>query len=202
VQKGVLKGYLLTRQPVKGFEGSNGRARMPGSYGASTPGISNLFVSSSQGVAPADLKKQLIDLLQTRNKPYGILVRKMDFPSAASREEAIRLLSSAGQGSGHPVSVPILAYKIYPDGREELVRGLRFRGFNVRSLKDILGVGNDATVFDFTDNPAPFALLGATGYFSEACVVAPSILIDDLELHPIEEELPKLPVVTAPDLIR
>ena len=30
VEKGVLKGYLLTRQPVRGFEGSNGRARMPG----------------------------------------------------------------------------------------------------------------------------------------------------------------------------
>ena len=33
-------------------------------------------------------------------------------------------------------------------------------------------------------------------------VVAPSILIDDLELHPVEEELPKLPVVPAPDMTR
>jgi predicted Zn-dependent protease len=201
VQKGVLKGYLLTRQPVKGFEGSNGRARMPGNYGASTPSISNLFVSSSEGVSPADLKKQLIDLIQTRNKPYGILVRKMDFPSTASLDEVRRLISG-GQGSGHPVSMPILAYKVYPDGREELVRGLRFRGFSARSLKDILAAGNDSTVFDFMDNPAPFALIGANAYTSEACVVAPSILIDDLELHPVEEELPKLPVVAAPDTIR
>jgi hypothetical protein len=29
-------------------------------------------------------------------------------------------------------------------------------------------------------------------------VVAPSVLIDDLELHPIQEELPKLPVVPPP----
>jgi len=202
VQKGVLKGYLLTRQPVKGFEGSNGRARMPGNFGASTPGVSNLFVSSSAGVSPADLKKQLIDLINTRNKPYGILVRRMDFPSTASRDEAVRLLTTAGQTGGHTVSIPIVAYKVYPDGREELVRGLRFRNFGVRSLKDILGVGNDSAVFDFMDNPAPFALIGATGFNSEACVVAPSILIDDLEMHPIEEELPKLPVVSAPELIR
>ncbi len=100
------------------------------------------------------------------------------------------------------MSVPLLAYKVYPDGREELVRGLRFRGFNTRSLKDILAVGDDSTVFDFLDNPAPFALIGAAGYTAEACVVAPSILIDDLEMHPIEEELPKLPVVPAPELIR
>jgi hypothetical protein len=158
-------------------------------------------VSSSEGVSPADLKKQLIDLIQTRNKPYGILVRKMDFPSTASLDEVRRLISG-GQGSGHPVSMPILAYKVYPDGREELVRGLRFRGFSARSLKDILAAGNDSTVFDFMDNPAPFALIGANAYTSEACVVAPSILIDDLELHPVEEELPKLPVVAAPDTIR
>jgi TldD protein len=30
VEKGALKGFLLTRQPVRGFEGSNGRARLPG----------------------------------------------------------------------------------------------------------------------------------------------------------------------------
>ena len=31
-------------------------------------------------------------------------------------------------------------------------------------------------------------------------MIAPSILVDDLELHPIEEELPKLPVVPPPTL--
>ena len=35
VEKGVLKNFLLTRQPVRGFNGSNGRARLPGGYGAS-----------------------------------------------------------------------------------------------------------------------------------------------------------------------
>ena len=30
--------------------------------------------------------------------------------------------------------------------------------------------------------------------------MAPSILVDDLELHPAEDQLPKLPVVPAPDL--
>ena len=47
------------------------------------------------------------------------------------------------------------------------------------------------------DNAAPFALIGGASFTAETCVVAPSILIDDLELHPAEEELPKLPVVPA-----
>ena len=57
--------------------------------------------------------------------------------------------------------MPLLVYKVFPDGREELVRGLRFRGLNARSLKDILAAGNDTHVFEFLDNPAPFALIGA-----------------------------------------
>ncbi len=199
IEKGILKGYLLTRQPVRGYEGSNGRARLPGSFGANTPAISNLFVRSAETTPAAELKAKLLELINARGKPYGIIVRKMDFPSSASVNEVRRLLA-AESGDGHPVSIPILAYRVYPDGREELIRGVRFRGFNTRSLKDIIAAGDDLTTFDFMDNLAPFALMGGAGYVSNAVVIAPSILIDDLELHPVEEEQPKLPVVPPPDL--
>lgn len=201
VEQGVLKGYLLTRQPVRGFEGSNGRARLPGSFGAGYATFSNLFVSSSETVPAGSLKQKLIELIQTRGKPYGILVRHMDFPSSGSVQEARRLLG-ASQGGATPVSLPILVYKVFPDGREELVRGLRFRDFRARSLKDILAAGDDSNVFEFMDSAAPFALLGAASFTTETCVVAPSILIDDLELTPLEDELPKLPLVPAPEITR
>ena len=200
IEKGVLKNYLMTRQPVRGFEGSNGRARLPGGFSANNATISNLFVSTTDAVPVSELKKRLIELCRTRNKPYGIIVRKMDFPSTASLDEARRLVG--GQQGGKPVSLPVLVYKIYVDGHEELVRGMRFRGFNVRSLKDILAAGDDAAVFEFMDNTMPFALIGGTGFTAEASVIAPSILIDDLELHPVEDELPKLPVVSPPDISR
>lgn len=148
----------------------------------------------------AELKKKLIDLCQTRGKPYGIIVRKMDFPSTASIDEVRRMF--AGSQGGRPISMPILVYKIYPDGREELVRGLHFRGFSARSLKDILAAGDDNAAFEFLDSAAPFALIGASGFTAETAVIAPSILIDDLELHPAEEEQPKLPLVPAPELSR
>ncbi len=82
VEKGALKSFLLTRQPVRGFEGSNGRARLPGGL-ANIADISNLFITSSETIPASDMKKKLIELIQTRNKPYGIIVRKMDFPSTA-----------------------------------------------------------------------------------------------------------------------
>jgi TldD protein len=202
IENGTLKGYLLTRQPMRGVEGSNGHARMPGQYGASTAGISNLFVSASSTVPLLELRKKLMDLVTMRGKPYGIVVREMDFPSSMSVEDARRMLAGVPSGASFPVSPPILVYRVYPDGREELLRGVGFRGFSARSLKDILAVGDDLNRFDYLDNPVPFALMGAANYEDNATVVAPSILIDDLELHPLETELPRLPVVPAPELVK
>lgn len=197
VEKGVLKNFLLTRQPVKGFEASNGRARLPGSFGARTAGFGNMFVRAGQTSTAAELRKRMMEMVAARNKPYGLVVRKMDFPSSASFDEIRRLLSGSQPGS-HGVSMPLLVYRLYPDGREELVRGLRFRGFTVRSLKDIVAASDESRVFEFLDNPAPFALMGAGGFVSANAVVAPSVLVDDLELRKTDEELPKLPLVPAP----
>jgi predicted Zn-dependent protease len=184
VEKGVLKDFLRTRQPIRGFEGSNGRARFPATYGA-TAALSNLFVTSTEAVSALELKQKLIELVQVRGKDYGIIVRKMDFPPAASDSSA-----RMGAGGVRRTSAPLLIYKLYPDGREELVRGLRFRNMNARSLKDILAAGNDSQVFDFMNQ--------GSGFEAESCVAAPSILIDDLDVYPIEEESAIPPIVPAP----
>jgi len=199
VEKGVLKNFLLTRQPMKGFEGSNGRARYPAEGGICLAGISNLIVTSSETMPAADMKKKLIEMLQARSKPYGLIVRKLDFPSTASFDEAGRI-ATAQQGTAHPISIPLLVYKVYADGHEELVRGLQFHAFNTRSLRDIVAAGDDHNALDFMDSTAPFDLVGLAGFTMEASVVAPSVLIDDLELHPVEGEQPKLPLVPAPEI--
>lgn len=81
VEKGILKNFLLTRQPVRGFEGSNGHARLPGNFGANAATISNLIVTAKETVSKSALKQKLVEMVQSRNKPFGIIVRKMDFPS-------------------------------------------------------------------------------------------------------------------------
>ena len=88
VEKGVLKSFLLTRTPVfKNYPGSNGHARLTGAYGTRSPGFGNLFIRASETTPAADMKKKLIDMCRDRNKPYGILIRKLDFPSTASIDE-------------------------------------------------------------------------------------------------------------------
>ncbi|MGB9604793.1 MAG: hypothetical protein ACPL88_02790, partial [Bryobacteraceae bacterium] len=189
----------LTRQPVRGFQASNGRARLPGAFGAKAGAISNLFVRGAQTAPAADLRKRLVEICRQRGQPYGIIVRKMDFPSSAAWDEVRRMLG-AGQGA-FAVSAPVLVYRVYPDGREELVRGLRFRNFDTRSLREILAASDELHVFDYMENGAPFALMGAGSYVAECTVVAPSILVDDLELEKAEEELLRPPLVPPPPLL-
>jgi TldD protein len=201
VEKGVLKDFLRTRQPVRGYNDSNGRARLTANYGAETPVPTNLLIKARETSSIADLKKKLIDLIDQRGLPYGMIVRKMDFPSSASIDEARKILSAgAAGGSSRPVSMPLYTYRLYPDGREEMVRGVRFKGVNARSLKDILAAGDDSITFNYLDNGAPFALLGFGSGAAEVAVVAPSVLIDDLEMSKIDDEMPKLPIVPAPSV--
>jgi hypothetical protein len=203
VEQGVLKSFLLTRTPViKGSEVSNGRARMPGSYGTRAPGFGNLFVRASQTTPAADMKKKLIELCQQRNKPYGMLVRKIDYPSSASLDEFRRLATAAAQSGGNSrlVSEPLLLYRVYPDGREELVRNVRFRGLSTRSFKDIIAASDENYVFDFIDSNAPLALMGAGSFVLTASVIAPAVIFDELEFEPIHEDVPKPPIVPAPAL--
>jgi hypothetical protein len=43
-------------------------------------------------------------------------------------------------------------------------------------------------------------LIGGANYVAESSVIAPSVLIDDVEMHPTEEESPRPPLVPAPDI--
>jgi len=198
VEKGVLKNVLLTRQPVRGFSGSNGHARLPGAFGARMATIGNLFVRAAQSVPASELRARLIELCRQRNKPYGVLIRKMDFPSSASFEELRRMLASSG--GARPISSPVLAYRVYADGREELVRGLRFRNLNTRSFRDILAASAETHVFDYLDSGAPLGITARVGYLAECSVIAPAILVDDLELERPQDELTRLPLVPPPPL--
>jgi TldD protein len=199
IENGTFKAPLLSRQPIAGFTASNGRGRLPGSYGHRMATLSNLFVKSSETVPGADLKKQLIDMITKRSKPYGILVRAMDYPSSAGSDELRRLAVSLGNNvSGTVLSSPLLIYRVYPDGKEELVRGVRFRGLNLRALKDITAASAETHQFDFIGNRGPFALMGLGGYVFPASVVAPSLLFEDLELERPQVEVPRPPIVPPP----
>jgi hypothetical protein len=198
IENGTLKAFLTSRQPVRGMTESNGRARLPGAFGSKTVRPGNLEITASQSVPLAELKRKMIEMVKQQNRPHGLIIRKMDFPSSGAAEGLRR--SGATRGGGRTLSTPILAFRVYPDGREELVRGLRFRGLTTRSLRDIAAASSEKTLFQYLDNGARLAIQGASSFVVGCSVVSPALLFEDLELEPFEGELLKLPIVPPPDL--
>jgi hypothetical protein len=199
VANGRLKAFLLTRQPVAGQKASNGRARVPGAYGANSAAISNLFINASESRPASALRTRLIEMIKAQNKPFGMIVKKLDFPSTASAQELRQLAAASRQdGVARPAAPPLLVYRIYPDGREELVRDLRWRGVSVRSLRTIEAVSQERFVLNYLNNLAPFALVGAATYVAPTSVIAPSMLFEELELEKIESDSMRPPLVSAP----
>jgi hypothetical protein len=127
VDKGVLTNYLLGRQPIRGFPGSNGHGRAAPAAPAQ-PSLGVLLIKSSEAQAPDALKKRVADLVGEQGKPYGYRVETM-----------------AG-------TAPRLLYRVYAkDGHEELVRGAVFSELDVRALRnDLSAVGNDPLVSNRT----------------------------------------------------
>ena len=201
IQKGVLKNFLTTRQPVKKGIESNGHARFPAGFGTRAAAIGNLFVKPAESTPLVDLKARLIQMCKERDKPYGFLIRKLDFPFLGSSAE-IQTLQTASANSGgsvRPVSPPILMYRVYPDGREELVRGMRFRGLSTRSLRDVLAASAETAVFDFINNGAPLARSGVGGYVALTSVISPGLLFDEIEVDQLQNPLQKPALVPPPD---
>lgn len=202
IEKGVFKSFLTTRQPIKGAAQSNGHGRLSGGYGTKAAAIGNLFVKASQTESFDALKQKMMQMLKDRDKPFGMLVRRLDYPFASGGGDLQQLLAASAQtgGSAHPAPPPTLLYRVYQDGHEELVRGLRFRGVSTRSLRDIMAASTEVALFDYINNGAPLAFLGAGGLIAPASVIAPGLLFEELEFERPQEQSPKMIIVPPPAL--
>lgn len=201
VDRGILKSFLTSRQPVNGMSAGNGHARLPGNYGGRTAAIGNMFVKASQTASMAELKRRLIEMVVRQNKPYGMLVRKLDYPTTAEVPELQAIQIENQQTSAtRPISPPVLVYRVYPDGREELVRGLRFRALTVKALKDIAGASSEETKFDFVNNGAIFDFPAAGGYMALTSVISPGLLFEEIEFEKHQEQMATLAIVPPPPL--
>ena len=193
VDKGTLKGFLFSRQPVRTFNSSNGHGRLPGGFGSEAAVIGNLFVQASQSVTEAQLKAKLLEKAKAAGLKYGVLVRRMDFPSTASFQE---LQSMARQlersGNTRTLNSPLVAVRVYLDGHEELVRGVRFREFSAKDLRDMEAASDHSYVLNYVNNGSGFNLGDAGGDATSSSVICPSLLFDSVDLARVEEEAREL----------
>lgn len=202
VDKGVLKSFLFSRQPIRDFMTSNGHGRLPGGWGSEAAVIGNLFVHAEGAVSENQLKTTFLQKVKTAGLKYGVIIRRLDFPSTANFQE-LQSMARQLQKNGYvrTLNAPLLAYRVYPDGREELVRGLRFKEFSAKDLRDMDAASDHPYVFNYVNNGSSFNLADAASDMTTSSVVCPSLLFDNLDLARAENEAGKLPIVTPPALI-
>jgi predicted Zn-dependent protease len=208
VDNGAFKNELLSRRPGPDFDQSNGHGRAAFLNDA-RPTMSNTFFTSSETVSPADLKKKFLDACRTEKLNYCLVIRQMDNPaiSLLHQDDFSELLASFGGGAGTGDRLPLMVYRLYPqDGREELVRGMRVIGLNTRALRNIAGIGNDYTVYNYMQSQVSGFAGTALGAFSSAqtgipaSMVAPSFFLEEVEVRGSRGEPKRLPLLPAPSM--
>lgn len=202
VEHGMLKNFLLSRTPVRDFQGSDGHARLSAPFGMALPVFGNLFIEAEHGETNAGLKAKLLEAVKANGLPFGIVIRRLDFPSTADLadlEQVVKQLSRLG--ASRTIPPPILAYRVYPDGREELVRGLLVKDLSAKDLRNIVAAGDTPYVMNYVNTGSRFGWLDGNTEACMSAVVAPAVLFDSLDLAKLEMEGTKPPVVPAPDMV-
>lgn len=179
VEKGVLKDLPLGRAPARGLQGSNGHARASLSH-IPSPRAANLFVEAEGGLSPGALRAELLRRAADFGLPYAVVVR--------------RLAGMSEMQDGDLLAPPAFALKLYPDGREEPLRGAVFDGVTMRALRDVAAAGDRRHVYNYMQ-PGPY---GAVDDSVPASIVHPDVLVTEMELTPDEREPDRDPVLPSP----
>jgi hypothetical protein len=168
VEKGRLVTLLTGRAPLRGLLQSTGHTR----GGDVMAGV--FQVQSSDAIPAADLRKKYLEVLKTQDRAFGYIVREIANPNDVP----------AGGGGG-PVILDVI--RVTPDGKEEVVRGLRLGAVPPAAFRDLLDASRERT------------LLNGRGTALDAIsVIVPNLIFEELEVLQTREIAQKPPPVPPP----
>jgi len=180
VDRGILKNFLLSRTPVKGFTASNGHGRA--SIGKPPMArMSNLIVKSDKEYSNQKLKELLIEEAIKHNKDFGLIIKKMTGGETNTSSYDFQAFKET----------PLVIHKVdVKTGKETPVRGVEIVGTPLITINRIIATGNDYSAFN--------GFCGAESGFVPVSTIAPSILISEIELQKTVSEKEKSPVLKPP----
>lgn len=180
VSDGILKGFLMSRSPIKNFPVSNGHGRRSEGRGT-VARMGNLIVVSSKTVSYAELRQTLIGEVKKAGKPYGLIVTDISGGYTITDRYLPQSFSVA----------VTMGYKVFADGRpDEPVRGLNLIGTPLQTFSRIVLTGDDYEVFNGS--------CGAESGWVPVSAVAPSVLFSEMETEKVQKSNDKPPVLKPP----
>jgi hypothetical protein len=173
VEGGRLKALLMSRNPSKEFKQSTGHGR--GSLAAGRGSVACLELTAEPGLGADGLKRELLDACADEGLEFGL------------RVVSLGAVGEGGRGFDSGGGTPLVMYKVFPDGREELVRGAEIAKIDLKTFKRILAAGDQ-----------PFVLNTGGGGSEGQTVAAPAMLFEELDLARIDRDFDKPPILPTP----
>ena len=180
VQDGILKTFLMSRTPVKGFDTSNGHGRRQAGHEIVSR-QSNLIIESKKQVTDVHLRKMLIDEIKKQNKPYGLYFEQVTGGYTTTQRRGLQAFTV----------LPLIVYRVYADGRpDEMVRGVDIVGTPLSSFGKIVATSNHTEVFN--------GYCGAESGSVPVSAVAPALLVSEIEVQKQDRRHDRPPVLPRP----
>ncbi len=179
VDKGVFKSFLMSRSPIEGFPQSNGHGRRQQGY-EPVARQSNLIVEVAHPLTRQALKQRLLEEVKKANKPFGLYFEDIQGGFTITQ----RTIPNAFN------VLPIIVYRIYPDGREELVRGVDLIGTPLTAFSKIAAGSDQVGVFN--------GICGAESGSVPVAAASPEILVEQIEVQKKEKSQERPPLLPPP----
>jgi len=180
IKDGVLRNFLMSRMPIKGFSQSNGHGRAQAGLMA-TGRQGNLMVSSTHTAKDSEMRQRLIEEVKKQDKPYGLYFEDIEGGftlTTRSLPQSFQIL-------------PVLVWKVYPDGRpDELVRGVDIVGTPLAALNRIEITGEKTEVFN--------GVCGAESGSVPVSAAAPAMLFSEMEVQKRAHSRVRPPILPPP----
>ena len=194
VKDGVLKTLLTSRTPSQKGQNSNGHARRTADGGSFHGSATNLFLVGKGGVPRKTLEGKLLASAAGDGLKYGLVIKQLDDAAITAapewtRRELVQMVKSTDQQLPPPA---VLAYKLYPGGKMELVRGVQLAEVPIRTWKDVIGVSSEQLTYNYlaaTESQLQLKLTGGTddGFVPsggiESSVITPDLLVKEMDVR-------------------
>jgi hypothetical protein len=182
VDNGRLQALVMSRNPSKEFKRSTGHGR--GEYGPEAT-TGNLIVTAEPASDSAGLREDLLEACEDEDLPHALRVEAMTETPSEWDEFGFAFGMFGDFGHHRAKDTPLIMYKVFPGGREELVRGGERVPFDLKSFKRILAAGDKPYVLNFGGNE------GRT-------VAVPALLFEELDVAKVDRDFDKPPIIPSP----
>jgi TldD protein len=179
VDNGILKSFLMSRAPIEGLPNSNAHGRAQAGF-VPVARQSNLIVVDSKPVSRERLKQMLIEEIKQQNKQFGLLFDEIEGGFTMTG----RMIPNAFN------VLPIMVYKVWPDGSEELVRGVDLIGTPLTVFSKIIAADDEQAVFN--------GICGAESGGVPVSAGGPAVLVAQIEVQKKIKSQERSPILAPP----